>query len=89
MEHDELDDILDTVLRKRANAASIKIDGDRVTHSSAPPEIAFLAGLAAMRIGAPPGVHTEAWTSKRLREIRNGARLILEARLKEQDDETI
>ena len=50
-------------------------DGDTVRLN---PFYVYVKGLADIRIGAPPGVHTEAHVAKRLREIRNGARLLIE-----------
>ena len=37
----------------------------------------FIAGLAAMNLNAPNGQRPDVYHAKRLREIRNAARLIL------------
>ena len=39
--------------------------------------LAFIAALAAMNLNAPNGVHVEQYKAKRLREIRNAARHVL------------
>ncbi len=58
-------------------------DGDTVRLN---PFYVYVKGLAEIRIGAPSGVNTQVHIAKRLREIRNGARLLIEpARQSNQD----
>lgn len=66
---------LSATIADLASRGRVVVDGETVSLN---PYYVYVKGLAEMRIGPPPGVHVDVYRAKRLREIRNGARLLVQ-----------
>jgi hypothetical protein len=67
-------DIIDRAIDRLIIEGKAIRDGDSLREN---PFYVYVRGLATMPLGAPKGTPVEAHIAKRMREIRNGARLLM------------
>jgi hypothetical protein len=67
-------DIIDRAIERLIIEGKVIREGDNIREN---PFYVYVRGLATMPLGAPKGLPVEVHIAKRMREIRNGARLLM------------
>jgi len=78
-----MSDIIERGIDRLVTEGKVIREGDTIREN---PFYVYVRGLATMPLGAPKGTPVEAHVAKRMREIRNGARLLMGEAAREETD---